>query len=113
MFWNRGAQQLYGWSRREALGLVYHELLQSRSPDGNQLTPSTGDSDWDRFVLNCTRDRRDVLVWTRSTAIRDVDGDLKSALQSDREVSASVLGHLDEAKRALERAAESGRPLHR
>jgi PAS domain S-box-containing protein len=105
VLWNRGAQELYGWSRREALGLVVHELLKSRAPNGGELAPSNGDSDWGGFVVNTTRDKRDVLVWTRSTVIRDAAGDVKSTLQSDRDISPTVLAHLDEAKRALERAA--------
>ena len=142
VFWNRGAQQLYGWSRREALGLAYHELLLSRSADGEQLSLSSDNDDWDGFVLNTTRDRRDILVWARCTVIRDSVGDVKSTLQSDRDVSAfataardcasifasihthldrvrgglsdaEILRHLDQAKDALDRAAELSRPLYR
>ena len=111
MFWNRGAQQLYGWSRREALGLVCHELLQSRSADGEPLSPSNGDGDWEGFILNTTRDKRDVLVWARCTAIRDASGGTKSTLQADRDVNVAVLARLDEAKQALARATEVNRPL--
>jgi PAS domain S-box-containing protein len=142
VFWNRGAQQLYGWSRREALGLAYHELLLSRTADGERFSPSTGDGDVEGFVLNTTRDKREIVVWVRSTTIRDTFGEVKSTLQSDRDVTvfaktarncdtifaaihthldrvrsgvsnAEVLGHLEEAARALDRAAELSRPLYR
>lgn len=32
-FWNRGAEEIYGWSSREALGRVADDLLATRYPD--------------------------------------------------------------------------------
>ena len=32
VFWNRGAEVLYGWSRAEATGRIVHELLDTRFP---------------------------------------------------------------------------------
>ena len=32
VFWNRGAEQTYGWTRDEAIGKISHDLLQTRFP---------------------------------------------------------------------------------
>src|SRR6202007_2954591 len=31
-FWNKGAEALYGWTAREALGRITHSLLHTRFP---------------------------------------------------------------------------------
>jgi PAS domain-containing protein len=31
-FWNQGAKQLYGWTSKQALGQIPHQLLHTRFP---------------------------------------------------------------------------------
>jgi PAS domain S-box-containing protein len=89
VFWNRGAQTLYGWSRREAAGLVSHELLRSRFLSHKDAASSSirATGDWEGLVYHQTRDRKEVAVWTRWTAVRDTDGSVLSVVQADRDVT--------------------------
>ena len=31
-FWNRGSEELFGWTRDEAMGKISHQLLQTSFP---------------------------------------------------------------------------------
>ena len=84
VFWNRGAQDLYGWSRREALGLSSEQLLRPRSLACSTILST---EPWDGLARCATRDRGPVTVWSRRTAVCDAKGDPRSTLQIDRDVS--------------------------
>jgi transcriptional regulator with XRE-family HTH domain len=63
-YWNRGAEQLYGWSRAEALGRPVPE------PIG---LPGPGDA-WEGDLVLCRRDGSEVPVHTRNRPIQDRSG---------------------------------------
>lgn len=86
VFWNRGAQSLYGWSRREALGLATRELLRTRPVGSDPSTELDETGVWNGLLHHRTRDHGDVTVWSRWTSIRDAEGEVHSTLQIDRDV---------------------------
>ena len=57
-YWNRGAEQLYGWTAREALGQVSHRLLQPIHPrsraDLEETLRTTGQ--WSGELIHLRRD---------------------------------------------------------
>jgi PAS domain S-box-containing protein len=75
--WNRGAEQLYGFTREEALGQNSHKLLRTVHPiapaDLMQLLNTV--RSWTGEVQHLTKDGRQVFVESRHQAI-ETDGEI-------------------------------------
>jgi PAS domain S-box-containing protein len=65
--WNKGSQELYGWSRSEAVGRIARDLLISSGE------PETL-ADWDGEVRRTNADLNNVVVRIRKRIRRDKDG---------------------------------------
>jgi PAS domain S-box-containing protein len=88
LFWNEGAERMYGWPREEAVGrniavLVYPNPLQFE--EVNNLTISQGE--WHGELQHVTRDGRELTVEARWTLIRDDAGRPKSVLAIDTDIT--------------------------
>ena len=78
-FWNHGAEELYGWTKEEAIGKVSHELLHTQFPEpleqiNDQLLRY---GRWQGKLVHATRDGRRVeviseWVWTPKTHQGDI-----------------------------------------
>src|SRR5919108_1076825 len=68
-FWNRRAEELYGWRKEEAIGRVSHNLLRTHFPKRLDEIDSelvrTGR--WEGKLVHTTRDGRRVVVESRWT----------------------------------------------
>jgi PAS domain S-box-containing protein len=73
IFWNRGAELLYGFSRVEALGRTTHELLRTRFPEGlDSLTRALEQKkQWEGELEHTMRDGRKITIETRMTLVRE------------------------------------------
>ena len=81
IFWNKGAQEMYGWSAAEAMGRESRELLQldeAQSDEAFRLLLSKGE--WRGEMIEKTKDNRFLTVDVRWTLIRDKEGQPKSIL---------------------------------
>jgi PAS domain S-box-containing protein len=101
VFWNRGAEETYGWSRQEALGTVYRELLRTEFPQPLEEMEKQllGTGRWSGELIHHTRDGRRVAVASSWGLHRGEQGQLARILQICTDITARK-----EAEEALKRA---------
>jgi PAS domain S-box-containing protein len=98
VYWNRGAEQLYGFSRKEAIGRSSHELLQTEHPGPTPAFEAAleGQGEWTGELTHTTRDGRKILVESRHVMMREADG-RRLVLETNRDVTERR--HAEEAVR--------------
>lgn len=75
-YWNTGAEELYGWTRSEAIGRPALELLKSRFPIPlKEITKELAAADrWQGEITHVKRDGTEVVVASRWSQQRDDKG---------------------------------------
>lgn len=87
--WNKGAQDLYGWTEQEALGRIAHTLLKTRFPlDRAEVQARLErDGQWEGELVHTCRDDRQVMVESRQVLVRE-DGEQPGAvLEINRDIT--------------------------
>jgi PAS domain S-box-containing protein len=87
VYWNRGAEMLYGYTAAEAEGRRTHELLQTRAPvpiEDIDAQIVHGES-WHGELTHTTRDGRDIVVESRIIRV-SYDDDIY-ALETNRDIT--------------------------
>src|SRR5579884_2731442 len=87
--WNRGAEELYGWSAQEAIGQVIHDLLQTRFPISRQAVEqflATGER-WEGELIHTCKDGRQVIVESRQVIVRDIHSTPVAIMEINRDVT--------------------------
>jgi PAS domain S-box-containing protein len=74
IYWNSGAEDIYGWQRHEVIGKNIHELLQTGGAvdDFNRALAETGF--WAGHLQHTTKDGRAITVDSRHLVVRRDDG---------------------------------------
>ena len=88
-FWNRGAEQTYGWTQQEALGQVSHELLKTRFPlNLIEITAKLlSQGRWNGELTHTTRRGETIIVSSRWALQRDEEGRPSGILVIDRDIT--------------------------
>ena len=88
-YWNRGAEELYGWKRDEALGKVTHQLLGTVFPtslaeiDGIVLRVGR----WEGELVHTRRDGTRLTVASRWSSRQDSRGHRTGTLETNNDIS--------------------------
>ena len=88
-YWNRGAEELYGWTSREAVGQVSHQLTRTIFPEPldeiNTKLLRTGR--WEGELVHAMRDGTGVVVASRWSLQRDERGNPTAILETNNNIT--------------------------
>jgi PAS domain S-box-containing protein len=89
IFWNRAAEDLYGWKREEACGKVARELLHAQFPKPfHEIEAEVYEKGfWEGELVERRRDGRTVTVLSRWAVRRDVFGKPEAVLATNRDIT--------------------------
>ncbi|MEW6730649.1 MAG: PAS domain S-box protein [Acidobacteriota bacterium] len=81
LFWNRGAEQLYGWKKAEATGEKASTLLYKNPAQLNTAYQAVlKQGRWEEECTQVTKERKEIVVHSRWTLMYDNSGTARSIL---------------------------------
>jgi PAS domain S-box-containing protein len=109
LFWNRGAQDMYGWPAEEALGRVSHELLQTVFPRPIEEIEAelVRQGRWQGELVHITRDGRRLVVASRWAVQTDEEGRPVAFLEVNTDVTEQRRASAEQARLLQEAEAAS------
>jgi PAS domain S-box-containing protein len=89
LFWNRGAQETYGWSPAEACGNISHQLLstQFQEPFENWQEKLLSRGSWEGELVHLRKDGRRIHVASRQVLQHDQKGRTIGVLEINRDIT--------------------------
>lgn len=110
LFWNRGAEAIYGWKKDEALGHVTHSFLQTKFPQPlAEIEEALLRKDrWEGELEHVKKGGGHIAVASRWALRRDSQGQPEAILEINNDISMRKRAE-DELRRTLERLDETVR----
>ena len=88
-YWNRGAEELYGWRAEEALGRTPEQVLRSRLKEPREKVIDTvlRDGRWEGEIVQTARGGQELQVEARWSLQRDAAGNPVGILEINRDAT--------------------------
>jgi len=88
LFWNQGAETVYGWKRDEVLGRKVNDLVYVDPASYQEITQRVlANGEWSGELRQLTKNHREIAVEARLTLIRDEAGHPKSILGINTDIT--------------------------
>ncbi len=88
LFWNSGAERMYGWTRMEVIGRNVGDVLYSNPKKFEEVNGLTlSQNRWQGELQHLTREKSEITVEARWTLIRDSEGRPKSVLAINTDIT--------------------------
>lgn len=108
-FWNRAAEQLYGWTLAEVRGHPAETVLKTRFPKPWPEIEAElqANGQWEGELVHTARDGRRVIVASRWALTSESNARLQRCVQVERDITEQkrVAEELKQARQALEQSA--------
>ena len=88
-FWSEGAEKLYGWTKKEAVGISTRELFQTRFPKpiNDIMSELRTNERWTGELVHKTKNGKEVTVQSWWLAERTEHGEITSILESNIDIT--------------------------
>ena len=89
IYWNHGAEGIYGFRRKEALGKVSHDLLRTEHPESLKTIRKMLERDgrWSGELVHTRKDGTKITVASRWSLDRDDRGQPTAVLETNNDIS--------------------------
>lgn len=92
-FWNRGAEDVYGWTREEALGHGSYELLNTQAGESLEKIERQviEQGRWEGELRETRKDGSEITVASRWAAQKDAEGKTIALLETNSDVTEQMM----------------------